>query len=117
MNLYWRRLAIKDIPLHSAEEFDEWLKEQWRIKDDLLEVYLQTGRFPPSKDIQIISKDANGNRVTSRTGEYIETEVKPAHWWEFSKIFMVLGAFGLAANILAKVWNVVFYGTTKGYKY
>jgi len=117
VNLYWRRLAIKDMPLHDAEEFDNWLKDQWRIKDELIEVYLQTGRFPPSKNIEINSRDANGNRITSRNGQYIETEVKPAHWWEFSKIFMVVGAFGVVASILAKVWNAVIYGTARGYKY
>lgn len=67
-----------------------------------MEQYMTTGRFPAN--------------VTSEKGtveEFIETEVRPKHWWEVFNIFIVLATTGLIANLLAKVWNVVLYGSTR----
>ena len=103
--MYWRRFAISSIPLDSAEEFDLWVRERWYEKDALMEEYIAKGRFP--------SSDASEGKVED--GGFIETEVKPAHWWEFTRIFMVLAAFGMVANLCAKVYNAAFYGNTKGW--
>lgn len=105
VNMYWRRIAVSSIPLDSAAEFDQWMQHQWRIKDDLIETYLQTGKFPPSKDLE-------GQLLTEEG--YVETAVRAAHWWEFGKIFVVLGMFGLVANVAAKAYNVVRYGNSTG---
>lgn len=104
VNMHWRRFAIKDIPLDDHDTFDRWLKQRWIEKDDLMEHYLSTGRFPgipPSTGV-----DATG----SANEDFIETEVKLAHWWEVGNIFVVLGAFALVVNILARVWGVVIHG-------
>lgn len=105
--MYWRRFAISDIPLATPEEFDIWVRDRWYEKDALMEEYMVTGRFP--------STGTSGDKV--QEGDFIETEVKPAHWWEFTRIFMVLAMFGLVANICAKVYNMAFYGNTKGWVY
>jgi hypothetical protein len=106
--MYWRRIAVSSIPLSSAEEFDVWMKQQWILKDNLIEIYLQTGKFPPSKDLE-------GQPLTEEG--YVETGVRAAHWWEFGKIFVVLAIVGMIANIAAKAYNMVRYGNTTGWKY
>lgn len=112
VNMYWRRFAMSSIPLDDPEEFGTWLREKWTEKDALLEQYVTTGRFPESKDLAATTM--NNGATTKRQPGFIESYVKTAHWWEFLQIFMILGACGLIANILARVWNVVLYGKATG---
>jgi hypothetical protein len=97
--MYWRRFSVKDIPLDDHEKFDLWLRERWYEKDDFIEQYLTTGRFPG------ISVTTNG----AMEEEHIETEVTLAHWWEVGNIFIVLATIGLIANILARIWTVAVH--------
>ena len=90
VNFYWRRFALADIPLDTPEEFDRWLRERWTEKDALMEQYICTGRFP-----------ANASGVKG----HIEAEVRTRYWWEFVKIFVMLGAFGLTFNVLLKTFR------------
>lgn len=92
VNFYWRRFPIADIPLNSAEEFDAWLRERWYEKDALMEQYICTGRFPEN--------------VAGVKG-HIETEVRTKYWWEFVKIFVMLGTFGLLLNVLVKMFRLL----------
>ncbi|TEY34114.1 hypothetical protein BOTCAL_0646g00040 [Botryotinia calthae] len=102
VNLFWRRFKIADIPLDNPEKFEVWLRERWYEKDALMEQYMTTGRFP-----------ANVPSEKGTVEDFIETEVRPKHWWEVFDIFTVLATTGFIANLLAKVWNVVFYGITR----
>jgi lysocardiolipin and lysophospholipid acyltransferase len=101
VNMYWRRFAVKDIPLGSGEEFDLWLRERWYEKDALLEQYVSTGRFPPNT-----ASTSNGE-VKVKEEAFIETEVKLGHWYEIGNIFVVLAVFGLVFRLLAKAWAAV----------
>ena len=95
---------MKDIPLGDHDKFELWLRDRWYEKDAFIEQYLNTGRFPGT--IPAINGATNG----AVKEEFIETEVKLAHWWEVGNIFVVLATFGLVANILARVWTSVVYG-------
>ena len=46
VGLHWRRFRIADIPLEDEEDFAKWVVARWREKDELIEAYLKTGRFP-----------------------------------------------------------------------
>lgn len=98
VNLYWRRFRIDDIPLDSSDSFDRWLLQRWYEKDSLMETYATTGRFPPMVT-------AAGENKASEALEYVETEVRTKHWWEFLRIFIVVGVFALLGNIVAKIWH------------
>jgi len=52
INMHLRRFAIKDIP-ESEPEFVEWVRARWREKDDLMEEFYTTGKFPS----QLTSED------------------------------------------------------------
>ncbi|ORY71389.1 acyltransferase-domain-containing protein [Pseudomassariella vexata] len=92
VNFYWRRFALADMPLHDQEEFDKWLRDRWYEKDALMEQYVSTGRFP-----------ANGAGIEG----HIETEVRTQYWWEFLKIFIMLGSFVLIfGSILRALRNL-----------
>ena len=109
--MYWRRFAMSSIPLDDSNKFDEWMRERWREKDDLLEQYVSTGRFPAH---EIPASEKNRFTVDNSTGGFIETEVRTKHWWEIFQIFAILATCGLLANIGAKVWNLAFYGNMTG---
>jgi hypothetical protein len=103
--MYWRRYAVKDIPLDTSEHFDSWLQKIWAEKDALMEQYLKSGRFPAN------AEETGGIAFTGeRKPEYIETEVKLHRWWEVGKTFTILLAFAMVANLGAKAWNKVLYG-------
>lgn len=116
--MYWRRFAVASIPVDDPKAFEKWLMERWLEKEDLLEGYVQNGRFPADQghdsDGEPALKGATGAKVSQGAG-FIETEVKVAHWIEVGQIFVVLGAFALLANLLAKAWNLVVYGSLAGW--
>ncbi|KXJ92498.1 acyltransferase-domain-containing protein [Microdochium bolleyi] len=95
VNFYWRRFAVADIPLDTAEEFDAWMRKVWAEKDELMEQYMASGRFP-----------SNGAGIKG----HIETEVRTKYGWEFVKIFTMLGAFGLLFNVILKVLRHIARG-------
>lgn len=108
VNMYWRRIAISDIPINDPKQFESWLVDQWRTKDDLIEHYIQNGRFPADD-----GQDPPSAHAKKGAG-FIETEVKLAHTYEVGQIFVVLAACALVANILAKIWNLAIYGNLTG---
>ena len=115
--MYWRRFAVSSIPTDDPKQFETWLLDQWRIKDALLEQYIQNGRFPADdghdSDGEPAINGHPGAKVLKGAG-FIETEVKLAHWYEIGQIFVVLAAFALVFNIGAKVWNLGFHGSLAG---
>lgn len=104
VNMYWRRFAVKDIPLDDAEKFELWLRERWYEKDSFIEHFLVTGRFPAAKEA------TNGVPAGKGNDDFIETEVKLNNILEVGNIFVVLASAALVANLLAKVWNAVLHG-------
>jgi lysocardiolipin and lysophospholipid acyltransferase len=99
VNFYWKRFRLADIPLEDQEKFDEWLRERWYEKDELIEQYITTGRFPPSPS----------DAVTKGHPGFLETEVRPRHRFEFLQIFIVLGVVVLVQNLLSKMWQRVVH--------
>lgn len=95
--MYWRRFPVSSIPLHDSHKFEYWLRARWTEKDRLIEHYHRTGRFPADTGV---SQGSDG--MTRRGAGYIETEIKPTHWYEFLQIFAPIGLFALVLY--------VFYG-------
>ncbi|KAI2778031.1 acyltransferase-domain-containing protein [Daldinia loculata] len=95
VNFYWRRFALADMPLDNQDDFDKWLRERWYEKDALLEQYVSTGRFP-----------ANEAGIKG----HIETEVRTQYWWEFGKIFVMLGSFGLIFSFFLRTLRTLARG-------
>lgn len=97
VNMYWRRFAVKDIPLDNQETFDLWLRERWYEKDGFMEEYLTTGRFPASAEAT--------SQIKADENAYIETEVKLAHWWDMGSLVFVWGGFASIIYVLGKIWS------------
>lgn len=116
--MYWRRFAVSTLPIDDPRKFEAWLVDQWRIKDALLEQYVQNGRFPAddghNSEEEPTINGKNKTKIAKGAG-FIETEVKLAQWYEIGQIFVVLAAFALLFNIGAKMWNLVLYRDLKGW--
>ncbi|KAJ9663553.1 hypothetical protein H2198_000819 [Neophaeococcomyces mojaviensis] len=94
VNLYWRRFAVADIPLDDPKSFEDWVEDRWREKDQLIEQYNTTGRFPA--DIEHDLKE-HGNDEG-----FIDTEVKLKSTFEMLQVYIVVLTLGLLVNIVLK---------------
>lgn len=97
VSMYWRRFAVKDIPLHSEKLFDLWLTARWREKDLLMEHYLQFGKFPADNR----ATRYKSGKVLRGCG-HLEVPIQASRWYEFLQIFAPMG---ILAMVLA-----IFYG-------
>lgn len=105
--MYWRRIHVSTIPIDDLSQFEAWLKDQWQIKEDLLEGYARNGRFPADDGRD--SDGSMGAKVLKGAG-FIETKVKLDNTYEVGQIFVVFAALALIVNILVKLYNMVRYG-------
>ena len=109
VNMYWRRFAVKDIPVQDANVFEKWVLERWREKDQLVEYYMQNGRFPADEDVPEVEykEIPNGAGVTKPVvnKHYIETELKPESPFEFFQIFVPSLAILLIAHLIRRMWG------------
>ena len=112
--MYWRRISTSEVPIEDPKAFEAWIIGQWRVKEEQIEYYYQNGHFPA---------DGGENNVTTSDGRfyqggngdgYIETEVKLGSLWEISHIFLFLLSLGILAFFLAKLYNLLAYGTLMG---
>jgi hypothetical protein len=92
--MYWRCFAVADIPLDDQAEFDTWLRARWTEKDDLLDQYFETGRFPSDLAGSIDVGHGDDNQLAAAETGYVEAHVRLSHWTEVGRIFRVI--FGLA---------------------
>ena len=90
VNMHWRRFAISSIPLDDSHAFEHWLRARWTEKDNLIEYYYQHGNFPAD-----VGVDKGPDGQTRRGAGYIETQIRPAHWYEFLQIFAPTGLLAL----------------------
>lgn len=97
VSMYWRRFALKDIPIDNEKAFELWLIARWREKDLLIENYLIHGHFPADTGV---SKTSQGQ--IKRGAGRLTVDVRSSHWYEFLQIFAPMG-------ILAMVLYI-FYG-------
>ncbi|KFA76548.1 hypothetical protein S40288_01556 [Stachybotrys chartarum IBT 40288] len=91
INLYWRRFRIEDLPLDDQDAFDVWLREQWYLKDALMDQYLTTGRFPASANSKL---------------DYVHAFIKTRNPLEVLQVFTVVGIAGLFRNNVRKAWTL-----------
>ncbi|KAI4207836.1 MAG: hypothetical protein LQ346_000339 [Caloplaca aetnensis] len=90
VNMYWRRFDVWSIPADDDRAFDSWLRARWIEKDQLLDHYQKTGRFPADTGVD----ELPGGRKRRGAG-YIETEIKPNKWYEYLQIFAPVGLLAL----------------------
>lgn len=99
VNFHWRRFAVADIPLDDVKSFEKWIEARWREKDEMLEQYKTTGRFPAD----IRSKDAT-------TPDYIETDVRLKSRAELLQPYVVVLTVMLLFNIVQRFWKQFISG-------
>lgn len=85
---------MSEIPLDDQKEFDAWLRARWAEKDQLLDQYFETGRFPSELAGTIEAKHATDEQKKAVDAGYVECYVKLHHWLEIGQIFMVLVGLG-----------------------
>lgn len=115
INMYWRRFRVDTIPLDDAKEFDQWIRDRWTEKDDLLEQYVSTGRFPSSDWIAEDSRVLTEGKAKTDAG-FIVTEMKPKHWWEVFGVFVGLSRLALLLAMVLRGIGVAKHWLPGGVK-
>ena len=90
VSMYWRRFAIKNIPIDNEKAFELWMLARWREKDLLIENYLIHGRFPADTGV---SKTPMG-QLKRGAGRLI-VDIRSSHWYEFLQIFAPMGILAM----------------------
>lgn len=98
--MYWRRFAVSEIPLDDQKEFDSWLRARWAEKDQLLDQYFETGRFPSDLAGSIEANSTTNEQQVAASAGYIESYVRLHHWIELGQIFVVLAGLGFLCRML-----------------
>lgn len=98
VDLYWRRFAIAEIPLDEPKEFESWLLKRWIEKDELLDIFSETGRFPPC--------DWGTEWFDGiKTPGYFEADIKLRHTVEVGNIFSIVTITG---SVAYSIWKCFF---------
>lgn len=98
VNMHWRRFKVSDIPADDVDKMQAWTLQRWREKDEIIQTFLDTGRFPADEEAAKIEEPG-------KIGPYIETEVRPAFPWEWLQMFVPVIAATLVGKILIKLVN------------
>ncbi|EDN06420.1 conserved hypothetical protein [Histoplasma mississippiense (nom. inval.)] len=108
VNFYWRRFAVSEIPLDDQKEFDAWVHKRWIEKDDLLERFYETGRFPPCEWVSSSNGDAHKQNQDIIPGNpsYFESAVKLSWWGESLQIFATLAGLGAFFCLFSRFWRI-----------
>ena len=99
VNMHWRRFRVKDIPIDDHEKTYQWVLDRWREKDELLETFMASGRFP--SDPEAIYKE--GASPSDSQSKYIETEVRLSFREELMQIFVPVLSAAMIGRILVKI--------------
>ena len=107
--MYWRRFPVSSIPVDDPKAFEKWVKDRWLEKEDLLEGYIQNGRFPADE-----GTDSNGldiandgsSQVVAQGAGFIETEVRLVKWYEIAQIFIVLATVALVIHNIVNTFKL-----------
>jgi lysocardiolipin and lysophospholipid acyltransferase len=105
VNMHWRRFKVSELPLDDHDKMYDWVMARWREKDELMEQFYQTGKFPGDPEaVQIEGAPTEKEFKTA----YINTEVKPRHSVEFLQIFAPVSAAALVGRVLVQAFDLVF---------
>jgi hypothetical protein len=88
--MHWRRFQVSKIPLDDQNEFEEWLTARWAEKDQLMDQYFETGRFPTELAGSIKTDHAVDGQHAAALAGYVESYGSLHHWSELGLIFVVL---------------------------
>ena len=90
VNMYMRRFSLSSIPIDDAKAFELWLRVRWLEKDSLIRRYNNTGSFPADTGVSIMP---DGTHL--RGCGYVESSIKPFHWYEFLQVFLPMGMLSM----------------------
>ncbi|KAK4994157.1 hypothetical protein LTR66_005744 [Elasticomyces elasticus] len=96
VNMYWRRFRISDMPLDDKDAFHAWLTARWREKDQLIEEYINTGRFPAFE----YTSESEAQRL-----DYVQSQVGLKHPLEILRIFLPFGIGMAVIGVVLRLCN------------
>ncbi|KAK3070083.1 hypothetical protein LTR53_011070 [Teratosphaeriaceae sp. CCFEE 6253] len=100
VNMHWRRYKVSSLPINDSAAMYQWILQRWREKDDMLEQFNRTGKFPG--DTEAVEIEGGPQEKEWKT-PYINTEVKPRSPIEVLQIFAPVTIAALVGRILVQI--------------
>ncbi|KAK5109509.1 hypothetical protein LTR62_006961 [Meristemomyces frigidus] len=104
VNMHWRRYKISLMPITDHEAMAKWVLDRWREKDDMLEQFYKTGKFPGDTSAVEIE---GGPREKEWKTAYVNTEVKARNPLEFLQVFAPVAAATMIGSILVRAIDML----------
>ncbi|OCK77271.1 acyltransferase-domain-containing protein [Lepidopterella palustris CBS 459.81] len=111
VNMHWRRFAMSSIPIDDIKEFEDWLLQRWIEKDEILDQFVKTGRFPADSGEGIIAHGGGligHGKINTEGAGHIETSVKASNPLEILQMFVPLVTLFLIVNVFRKLYLMLF---------
>lgn len=105
VNMHWRRYKVSALPTNDRDAMAAWVLQRWREKDDLLETFYNTGKFPA--ETEAVGIEGAPKEKGWKT-PYINTEVKARSPLEFVQMFMPVAAAAMVGRVLVQIVDRLF---------
>ncbi|KFM73636.1 Acyl-CoA:lysophosphatidylglycerol acyltransferase 1, partial [Stegodyphus mimosarum] len=101
--LHYRRYSVNDVPLDNMEALRDWVYKRWSEKDELLEEYYRTGKFPS------LPKSQRNNKNDDLMCEIKSRRIEMSNWWiAFLHLFFISSSI-FHYFLLRRMWNFARY--------
>jgi len=104
VNFHFRRFHVSTIPVGDPKAFDDWLRERWQEKDDLLQYFTENGRFPADEEA-VLGVEGDGNPDITKEKGYVNTEVRPRGLWEVLQIWLPAALLFTLLRRILRAWR------------
>jgi len=112
VNIHWRRFKIADIPVEDVDGMQKWILDRWMEKDELLDVFSKTKKFP--YDPSAFAVDEVDNQSSDKGRGFIESKIRMRSTMELAQVYIPILTVVLIINILYKLYNFVMTGRFGG---
>ena len=100
---------VSELP-QDEDKLNEWMRDQWLLKEKLLDCYYKTGKYPDLANQKPVSKVIlNNNSELSKPVQYLETRDIPwSTTWAFFCHVIFIFAFSIECYLMYWTVNYMF---------
>lgn len=92
--------------MDDTDAFASWLNDRWREKDQIIQYFVETGRFPTDGAGGSATQNGSASVRLIKEEACIETEVKPSNPLEFLQIYLLAVALLLVINVVRTTFRL-----------
>jgi Acyltransferase C-terminus len=102
---------MSSIPIDDPEAFEQWVMKVWQEKEELLDYCAKHRHFPAEKEAVAESSFTPKDAPKEFNPAILNTVVQLKSIFELWHLFSIPVITGILASLLARCWNLYWYGT------